>query len=229
MFSPNPGKNLTITVNNEQWQRFPIKTHTITETENISDVIKKYAAPFFQPNDYLFLSEKAVAITQGRSIHIDQIKVSWLAKFLTKFVTKSPYGIGLSIPPTMQMAINEVGVFRILLAAGIAAITKPLGIKGMFYHIAGKQARGIDGPTEYTIPPYNKHATLAPKNPYKVAIELAKQFGINVVIIDANDLGVNMLGSNKGVNQKWAEAVFKDNPLGQTNESTPLCIVRKTI
>jgi len=49
-----------------------------------------------------------------------------------------------------------------------------------------------------------------------------------VVIIDANDLGVNVLGkSNKNISDDFCQKVFKDNPLGQASEQTPLCIVRK--
>ncbi len=94
--------------------------------------------------------------------------------------------------------------------------------------MAGRQAAAIDGPCSYTLPPYNEYATLAPANPNDVAAEISKKIGCDVVIIDANDLGVDVLGrSSKAVNIEWARAVFKDNPLGQTNEQTPLCIVRR--
>lgn len=229
MYIPNPNKNLIINVYNCNWYRIPIKTHIITKDDNIFDVVDKYAKNLLQNDDVLFLSEKVVAITQGRSYAIDDIKVSWLAKFLAKYVTKSEYGIGVSIPQTMQLAINEVGYIRIIIAAFIAFITKLFGIKGMFYVIAGDKVRGIDGPTEYTIAPYNTHATLIPKDPDKVSQQISDKYNIGVVIIDANDLGVNVLGASKDIDRNWASLVFADNPLGQTNEQTPLCIVRKCI
>ncbi|MFR3992087.1 MAG: hypothetical protein ACLTY5_05935 [Angelakisella sp.] len=39
------------------------------------------------------------------------IKPRPLAKFLCKFVLKTPYGIGLGIPETMEMAIKRMRDF----------------------------------------------------------------------------------------------------------------------
>jgi hypothetical protein len=98
----------------------------------------------------------------------------------------------------------------------------------MFYRIAGKEVAAIDGPCDYTLPPYNHYAKLGPKNPGRVAEFLKGKIGHDVVIIDANDLGVSVLGkSSQNVSDDFARKVFRDNPLGQTNEQTPLCIVRK--
>lgn len=225
---PNEGKQLHIQVGDKTFSRYPIKTHVILSEDSIFDVIEKYAKPHIKEGDMLFMSERAVAITQGRAIPMKDIRPGKLATFLTKFVHKSKYGIGLGIPETMQLAIQEVGALRILVAAGCAAITKPFGIKGVFYHVAGRRAAAIDGPCSYTLPPYNEYATLAPANPHTVARDIKKKFGIDIVIIDANDLGVDILGkSDKNMEDSFAEAMFKDNPLGQSNEQTPLCIVRE--
>ncbi len=41
-------------------------------------------------------------------------------------------------------------------------------------------------------------------------------------------LGVAVLGrSSKNISDAFCKEVFKDNPLGQSAEQTPLCIVRK--
>ena len=94
--------------------------------------------------------------------------------FLAKYVTKTPAGIGLGMPETMEMALRECGTFRILFAAIIAAITKIIfRRKGDFYRIAGPKARAIDGPTSGTIPPYNTHVVLGPIEPDRVAKRLA--------------------------------------------------------
>ena len=93
------------------------------------------------------------------------IRPGRLARFLVRFVTRPGYGIGLGTAETMQLAIDEVGAPRILLAAGVSAVTKPFGVHGLFYRVAGPQAAAIDGPTSYTIPPYNQSATLGPKDP----------------------------------------------------------------
>jgi len=226
-FKPNAGKNLSITVGGKDFLRFPVQTRVIKSDDTIFDIVKEYIATYAQEADIIFMSERVVAITQGRAIPVKDIKPTRLAKFLTRFVHKSKYGIGLGIPETMQLAIQEVGVLRILVAAAVAAITKPFGIKGMFYRVAGRKAAAIDGPCSYTLPPYNEYATLAPAQPNKVAKEISNKFGFGVVIIDANDLGVDVLGrSSKEIDTSWAQSVFKDNPLGQSDERTPLCIVR---
>lgn len=225
----NPGKQLTIDVVGVRYERRPIKTHVITKDDQLTELMDRYVAPQLLPGDMLFMSERVVAITQNRAIPIATIRPSRLARFLTRFVHKSKYGIGLGIPETMQLAIEEVGKTRILLAAVIAALTKPLGIKGMFYRVAGRRAAAIDGPCSYTLPPYNEYATLAPAEPNNVARELKDHLGIEVVIIDANDLGVDVLGrSSKSVDTHFAEQVFRDNPLGQSSEQTPFCLVRPT-
>jgi F420-0:gamma-glutamyl ligase-like protein len=227
-YQANSGKNLTIEFAGQTFERLPIKTHVIVKDDNIIDVCKKYLHSNLKPADLIFISEKIVAITQGRAFPIKEIRPSWLANLLVKFVTKSPYGIGLGSPWTMELAIREVGAFKIILAAFISGITKPFGLKGLFYKIVGHNINAIDGPCDYTLPPYNEYAKLGPLNPDKVAQEIRNALGSDVVIIDANDLGVAVLGkSTETISDEFCKNVFKDNPLGQTNEQTPLCIVRK--
>jgi hypothetical protein len=127
----------------------------------------------------------------------------------------------------MQLAIDEVGVPRILLAAFLSAVTKPFGVHGVFYRVAGPQAAAIDGPTSYTIPPYNQAATLGPRDPGGAARALAASLGVPVAVIDANDAGCNVLGASPGVDRAFVEALFADNPLGQAREQTPICIIRE--
>ena len=225
--SANPGKKIEIATSQGIFQRFPIKTHVITANDNISEIVQKYVSPHWQPQDLLFISERIVAISQGRAFPISDIKPSGLAKFLTKFVHKSPYGIGLGSPWTMQLALQEAGAARILLAAAVAALTKPFGLRGVFYHVAGKNINAIDGPCDYTLPPYNQYAKLGPKNADSVAKQIASQFGLKTAIIDANDLGLKILGkSDKSLDNKLCAEIFRDNPLGQASEQTPICLVR---
>jgi hypothetical protein len=127
----------------------------------------------------------------------------------------------------MELAIREVGAPRILLAAAASAVTKPFGIHGVFYRLAGAQAKAIDGPTSYTIPPYNQSATLGPKDPDGAARRLAAGIGVPVAVIDANDAGCAVLGASPGVDRRFVERLFADNPLGQAREQTPICLVRE--
>jgi len=218
-----------IKVGDQNYNRIHIRTHVITKDDDIFEVVEKYASDQLKPEDYLFISERVVAITQGRAYKIDEIKVGRLAKLLVKFVYKSPYGIGLARPQTMQLAINEAGAIRILLAAVVSAITKLFGIKGVFYHVAGHGVNAIDGPCDYTLPPYNKYAVLGPKDPDHVAQKLSDRYNAKVIIIDANDLGVDVLGASVGADKELAVKLFVDNPLGQSNEQTPIAIVRNLL
>ncbi len=226
----NEGKNLKITIDGVEYLRIPVKTHVVMREDNLfDDVVDKYTKDIRQEGDIVFCSEKIIAITQGRSFHIDDIKPSRLAKFLVKFVYKSPYGIGLGSPWTMQLAIEDVGVPRILLGCVCAALTKPFGLRGVFYKVCGPKAYAIDGPCEYTLPPYNKYAKMAPKNPDKVARDMKEKLGgLEFIVLDANDLNVDILGkSSKSLDEKFLKALFKDNPLGQSAQQTPIAIVRK--
>lgn len=226
---PNEGKTLAIVVEGGSWARLPIRTHVITGEDVLDDVIETYAGPHLQPGDFLFMSERMVAITQGRAYPIDGIVPSKLATFLVRFVTKTPAGIGLGSGWTMELALREVGRSRILAAATVAAITKPFGMRGMFYRVAGRKVAAIDGPCDNTLPPYNRYATLGPSKPNDVARALRQRFNTEVVIIDANDLGVVILGRTSGVGKDFARSVFRDNPLGQSAQQTPLCIVRRAV
>lgn len=225
--NPNPDKNLIIETKYGEFYRYPIKTHLIKPDDNLLKLIKKYALPYLEKYDLLFISEKIIAVMQGRSYRISEIKPTKLAFFLSKFVYKNPSGIGLAMPETMQLAIEETGILRILLASFCAVITKSLKVKGVFYLAAGSGARAIDGPVPYAIPPYNEYASKGPKNPQKIAENIEKEIGFKTAIIDANDLGINILGCSKGVKKKMLIKALKDNPLGQSDESTPLGILRR--
>lgn len=240
------------------YARYPIRTHVITPQDDPIDLARRYAVPYLRPGDLLAISERIIAITQGRAFRIEDVQPSAWAKFLVRFVHKSPYGIGLASPWTMELAIREAGLPRILLAAVVAAITKPFGIRGMFYRVVGKHINAIDGPCDYTLqipfpplgarggegelgvarnpsqPPLTvrggaqseRYAKLGPKDPNRVAEQIAREIGVSTAIIDANDLGVEILGASEGVDREFVKQVFRDNPLGQSTEQTPMAIVR---
>ena len=227
-FQPNEGKNLEIDTDYGRYARYPVKTHVITKDDVLEDVLDKYVRDYIQPGDTIIMSEKIVAISQGRAFPIEEIKVSRLAKILSHFVVKTNYGIGLGMPETMELCIREVGRPKVLWAAFCAAIGKLFHKHGVFYNICGMKARAIDGPCEYTLPPYNHYAKMAPDKPDEVAERLTKHLGIDVVIIDANDIGANVLGKpRKDMPDEFPIQAFKDNPLDQCSQQTPIAIVRK--
>lgn len=224
----NENKNLVIEVDGNEYERYPIKTHVITDADDICDVCEKYAKDVMVEGDILFISEKCVACTQKRAIPMDEIKPRPLAKLLCKFVYKSPYGIGLSIPQTMEMALQEVGTLKILFAAFCSACGKLVGKRGIFYDIAGNKAKSIDGPCDCTIPPYNHCVVLGPVNPDKVARQIKERIGFDTIIVDINDLDGEILGiSDESISRELYAKILKDNPLGQSRQQTPMGIIRK--
>ena len=132
------------------------------------------------------------------------------------------------MPETMELCIREVGRPKVLWAAFCAGIGKIFGKKGVFYNICGMKARAIDGPCDYTIPPYNNYAKMAPDKPDEAAAELSKHCGCDVIIIDANDIAATVLGrSRQDMPIAFGEQVFRDNPHDQCSQQTPISIVRK--
>ncbi|MHA6694591.1 coenzyme F420-0:L-glutamate ligase [Homoserinimonas sp. A520] len=227
----NAGKQLEAVQDGVRYQRIPIKTKLVLSDDDITDVVTDFAVDRLEDGDILFVTEKIVAITQGRSFPTESIEPRKLATWLSNHVTKTPNGIGLGLPQTMEMALRECGTPRILFAAVVAAVTKLFGRRGDFYRVAGPKARGIDGPTSGTIPPYNSHVVLAPDRPTHVARELRDAIGknVDVLIVDMNDLGGNVLGSTMDrAGTRAMERLLLDNPLGQGRESTPMGIIRRT-
>jgi hypothetical protein len=203
---PNDGRALEAALGGVVYARHPVRTHLVTAADDAAAVLARYARPLGDDVRFVAVSERMVAITQGRSYPMSQIRTGWLARLLVRFVTRPGYGIGLGTPQTMQLAIDEVGAPRILLAALVSAITKPFGVHGLFYRIAGPQAGAIDGPTSYTIPPYNQAATLGPRDPDGAAQRLADAVGRPVTLIDANDAGCNVLGASRGIDRRQSDA-----------------------
>lgn len=226
----NAGKALTVSIAGESFDRIPIRTPVVMPGDDLDAIVREHTSGRLQPGDVLFVTEKIVAITQGRSYPIDEIRPRRLARLLARYVTKTPHGIGLGMPETMEMALRECGTPRILFAAAVAAVTKAIGRRGDFYRIAGDKARAIDGPTSGTIPPYNSAVVLGPERPREVALHLKQLLGgeAEVAVVDINDLGGNILGSTLDrTGEQLLVTILKDNPLGQGHQSTPLGVVRQ--
>ncbi|HOH46839.1 MAG TPA: hypothetical protein PLX59_03300 [Candidatus Cloacimonadota bacterium] len=220
--------NPIITVSGVRFERIPVKTRILTPQDTMSQIVREFVLPLAKTGDIVTISESPLAITQGRAIPVSQLKIGWLAKILWRFVAKVPYGIGLRAPASMQCAIDECGGLRIVFAALCGAVGKLFGIKGIFYRVAGMQAALIDAAETSPVPPYNHTVIKGPLNPGKVAQELADEFGFEFAVMDINDIGGSwMIGGSKGVAKNTIEQAMKDNPQGQGDELTPLCLVRR--
>jgi hypothetical protein len=222
-----------VEVDGVRYERIPIKTHVVLPGEPLDPVIEKYALDLLQDGDWLFMTEKMVAGSQGRAYPVAETKPRPLAVWLSKRVVRTPWGIGLGIPETMEWAIREVGTPRILFAAAVSVITKRFGRTGDFYRVAGTKARGIDGPGYPTIPPYDEMVVLTAAKPRQTSQhvgDVLAQHGkrVDVFLVDINDIGGNVLGSTTDrATESLVARILKDNPIGQGHESTPLGIIRR--
>jgi len=250
-YEANEGQNLDLVTSlGENVRRYPVRTELFSRDDDLDARVLEHNDAFFAglpaagPDHeaatrgpwWFFLSEKVVAITQGRSYFVWDIKVGRPARVLSRYVTRTPAGIGLGSPFTMQLAIQEAGLPRVLYASAGGAIGKVIGRKGLFYELVGNQINAIDGPTEYSAYPSNVSAKLAPKDPDAVAARLSaairervpepwrSTFG-GTVIMDANDIGRNVLGSDVPGDWTRFEEMFADNPLGQGSQQTPMAMV----
>jgi hypothetical protein len=231
---PNEGKNLDAVAHGVRYLRLPIKTRLIKEGDDLIALLTEFAAPHLQKDDLLFISEKIVCITQpDRIIKIADVKTTFLARLLSSKVrnhvgTPQFRGLGHGTAPAMQLLIEEAGVPRVLFAAAVAAVTRPIGIKGAFYYLVGKQAKSIDCPMSWTLAPYTEYAKKAPLDPNSVAKRVKERFGVDTVIVDANYRGAFSLGkSTSAISEKFVQEVLRDNPAGQDSEMTPFFIIRK--
>lgn len=233
-FVANPGKQLAIDVDGVSYLRLPVRTRLITMRDtSLLPLIAEYVSPYVKSGDIIFVSEKALTITQGRIVDMSDIKPTRLARFLARKVSNyygssEFHGFGHGTPLAMQLFLEEAGYPRVLLAGVISAITRPLGIRGLFYVICGKRAKSIDCPMSFLILEYAHSAKLAPNDPSGAARQIREHTGCEVVILDANYRGAFSLGkSTRAISESFIGKLFRDNPAGQSDEMTPFMIARK--
>lgn len=129
----------------------------------------------------------------------------------------------------MQYAIDTVGLLKVLWASIASAVTKLFGKKGVFYEIVGQEVSGLDGFDDHVWEEYGDIGIRLPENPSAVCNEIKEKLGITCMIVDANDLGQEVLGYSSDIelSQEELKGLIKDNPSGQGKELTPLILIRK--
>ena len=229
-FVANEGKNVEIEVSGDIYLRHAIQTRFITVNDDYIDVLKEYVTVIYQEGDIISISEKIISICQNRTIKREDIRIGCLAKFLSKFACQaSSKGYGVGVPIKMQYAINKIGIFRILFASIAGGLFKVFGIKGVFYRIAGPEISGLDGFYDGAWEEYRDIGIEIPYDSTAVCNEIKRKLGISCMIVDANDLGQEILGKSDDLNQedKTLKRMVRDNPAGQGQQRTPLILIRK--
>ena len=68
---------------------------------------------------------------------------------------------------------------------------------------------------------------LGPDQPERLCREAAAELGVDVAIVDVNDLGrVKVLAGSAGCDEALLQRALKPNPAGNANQRTPLVLVR---
>lgn len=203
----------------------PIKTHLLTHLDDPVSVVKRYVMPHAQPGDIVTIGESPIAIMQGRFRHPSDIKPSWLATRLSYMFHPTS---SLATACGLQTLIDIEGAFRVLGAFIVGSIAKLFGVKGMFYRLAGEQARLIDDVTG-TIPPYDQFIVLGPANSQEICDRIQRETGLSAAIVDVNDLkAVKILAASSGVSMSLLKQALISNPAGNANEQTPVVLIRPT-
>lgn len=215
-----------IDVDGRRWERRLVRTHVIRPGEDIVETVARYALPYVRSGDVVFVGQKAASISQGRLVRERSVRPRRLATFLSHHVKRTPFGRGLGRPATMEIALREAGVPRILLAAAVHLVARSLGRSGDFYRVAGRRVASIDGVTDWALPPFNQYIVLHPTDAHGLARRIAARLGAPAAVVDLNDLGGEVLGYSPGVDPRLLVRVLADNPLGQGPFRTPLGLAR---
>ena len=208
------------------YQRLPLRTRWLDETDDLVLSLKE-SLELARPGDTVGISETVTILLTGRTVDVRTVQPGWLARFLARHVhPRGEHARGLSVPEKMQYVIRTVGLRRIIAATIGSALTRPLGIHGTFYRIAGPIARDVDGGPHT---PY-EHVLLPPldtKVAQGICADLERALDIGVSIVDLNDFGGSIRAvSPRSLSAETLAAVLSDNPLGQHLTSTPFVLVR---
>lgn len=209
---------------NKQYTIVPVATPILTHHDDICQAVLTYGAGLIGPADVVCVAESVVAITQGRALRCEELHPGLPAKILCYLF---PSKGSIASPYSMQALIAAEGLARVLFAILCGFAAKCVGVSGVFYRLAGKQARLIDDVTG-TMPPYDKHIVYGPEEPEAVASAIAAACGcFGGAVADVNDLKRSaVLGVSKGVDADKVAAILIDNPFGNASQKTPICIIK---
>ncbi len=214
--------------------RIPIKTSLITERSDIFKEIKEKTQGIIQDGDIITIASAVAAIADGRVFSVETIEPSIFAKVLSRFVSRNrnnPFATTapLSNPYAMQIAIEEAGLFKILIASFLGFLGKIFRKRGIFYIFAGKIVTQIDD-MPASMPPYDYYVISGVHNSKEFLYKIKEITNCEACIVDANDLGIAwVVDSTDGVDKKFVEKVLSDNPQGNEDFQTPIVMIRKNI
>lgn len=207
-----------------EYLRHPVPTRWLHEADELVWSLHEHLE-MARPGDTVAVSEKVAVLLTGRAVRIDTVPPGWLARALARCVHPRTDSRGLSVPEKMEYVVRTIGSARVIAAAAGAAVTRPLGVRGAFYVLAGSVARDIDGGR----PPYEGllFPPLDPAVARVICADLEQALGVGIGIVDLNDFGGSIRAvSPQSLPAPTLAAVLADNPMGQRCTGTPFVIVR---
>ena len=207
-----------------KYLRLPLRTRWLNEADDLVLALKE-SLKLARPGDTVGVSEKVIILLTGQTVDINTVQPGRLARILARHVRPRTDSRGLAVPEKMEYVVRTVGLRRIIPATIGCAVTRPFGMHGTFYRIAGPVARDVDGGR----PPY-EHVLFPPldtKVAQGICADLERALDIGVSIVDLNDFGGSIRAvSPRSLSAETLAAVLSDNPLGQRLTSTPFVLVR---
>ena len=125
-----------------RYQRYAIHTHFVQPGEDQAELVRRYVLPLYQPGDCLSFTAKVMGMCTNNVRTLEDTHPGFWAKTLAPFAGHNSTGIGMHQPYKMQLVIEICGLPRVLFAAAVSAITRPFGIRGLFYKICGHGVAG---------------------------------------------------------------------------------------
>lgn len=207
-----------------QVEILPVPTRILTDKDDIIDCVEKYTRGKIGKDDVISVAESVVAITQGRIVRPEDLKISCVAQLCCRFIPD--YG-SLASPHGMQSLMNVEGKWRVAAALFAGFLGKIVGKSGLFYEWGGEQTALIDDVTG-TMPPFDKHIVYGPRDPEDVVTRLKERLGcFGAVIADVNDLKRSrIVGVTDGTQGELVAKLLIDNPFGNASQKTPICIIK---
>ena len=216
-------KELTQIPLKQDYMAIAVKTDLLGSFDNPIETVVNYCKDVTKKNDILTIGETPLAIMQGRYIAPQNLEYNFFSKILCYFFHPTS---SLATACGMQLLIDKIGVTRITFSLILGFLFKCIGVKGIFYRLTGFESSLIDD-ISGTVIPYDKSIVMGPIMTKLFCDKLSKQLEVEVAVVDVNDLGgVKILASsNKSVNNILKD-ILKVNPAGNSDEKTPIVLIR---
>ena len=205
------------------YKAIAVKTDLLGSFDNPIETVMKYCKNVTKEKDILTIGETPLAIMQGRYVAPQNLEYNIFSKILCYFFHPTS---SLATACGMQLLIDKIGVMRITFSLILGFLFKCIGIKGIFYRLTGFESSLIDD-ISGTVVPYDKSIVMGPINTKLFCDKLSKQLKVDVAVVDVNDLGgVKILASSNSSVNNILKELLKVNPAGNSDEKTPIVLIR---